>query len=134
MTGRAKSWTPELVKSLYVVDQDTGCWLWIGGTYTNGYGRKRYKGKTVTATKFSWIVHKGEDPGDEPIAHKCDNKRLCINPDHLVLGNPLRKLTDEQVKYVRFSSASGAQLAKELNVSTSLISLIRAHKVRSETV
>ncbi len=130
MTGRSKSWTPELVKPLYVVDQDTGCWLWIGGCYTNGYGRKRYKGKTVTATKFSWIIHKGEDPGEQSIAHTCSNRRLCINPDHLVLGNPLRKLTDEQVSYIRGSSSSGSFLAKELGVSNSLVSLIRSNKAR----
>lgn len=130
MSGRAKSWTPELVRPLYVIDQDTGCWLWVGGCYTSGYGRKRYKGKNVTATKFSWIVHKGDDPGDAPIRHTCEHRKLCINPDHLVIGNPIRKLTDEQVAYVRSSADKGAKLAKELNVSESLISLIKSNKTR----
>lgn len=133
MTGRAKSWTPELVKKLYIIDQDTNCWLWIGGCYTNGYGRKRYRGKVITATKFSWIVHKGEDPGDKWVGHTCENKRLCINPDHLVLGNPNVKLTADQVSYIRNSTATGVSIAKELGVSNSLISLIRANKVRKPT-
>lgn len=134
MTGKARSWTPELMRSLYVVDRETDCWLWIGGCYTNGYGRKRYKGKTVTATRFSWILHKGTDPGDEWVSHTCENRRLCVNPNHLVLGNPLKKLSTEQVIYVRSSTATGAALAKELNVSDSLISLIRANKIRKEAI
>lgn len=132
MTGRAKTWTPELMRKLYVIDQETSCWLWVGGCYSNGYGRKRYKGKTISASAFSLIVNKGINPGSEWTAHTCQNKKLCVNPEHLVVGNPLKKLTDEQVKYVKVSQASGVDIAKELGVSSSLISLIRNNKTRTE--
>ncbi len=70
----------------YTVNQLTGCWVWSGHTYKNGYGVRKAFGKDVSAHRFSYELHKGSIPHGMMVLHSCDNKR-CINPDHLRVGS-----------------------------------------------
>ncbi len=80
--------------------------------------------------------------GDFYICHRCD-VRLCVNPDHFFLGTVLdntrdcvvkkrnqRKLTDEEVQYIRSVLIAPVygdtiRVARELGVSGTLVSRIR---------
>lgn len=69
----------------YVVCPDSGCWLWEGSRWSNGYGWLKAFGKAVPAHRFSYELHKGPIPEGLEILHSCDVKH-CVNPDDLRVG------------------------------------------------
>lgn len=77
----------------YSVDNKTGCWIWNGSTYKNGYGWLKVFGRVVSAHRYSYELHKGEIPKDMEILHSCDVKR-CINPDHLISGTHAQNMKE----------------------------------------
>jgi hypothetical protein len=70
-----------------------GCWYWIGGVQTKGYGWFRSR----LAHRVSYSIYKGIDPGNLNVCHSCDNK-LCVNPDHLWLGTTNENIQDKMKK------------------------------------
>ena len=70
----------------YIECPKTGCWLWGGHKYRNGYGAIKAFGKMVLTHRFSYELHCGPIPDGCEILHSCDVKN-CINPDHLRAGS-----------------------------------------------
>ena len=71
----------------------SGCWLWMHGYSSSGYGRM-YRGKVlVYAHRFSWEVHNGAIPDGLCVLHRCDVP-VCVNPAHLFLGTPRDNMLD----------------------------------------
>ncbi len=72
----------EYFDRLSVIDENTGCWNWIGTKLKIGYGTCNIEGiKTTAHRAFYFLIYQYIAPGHE-IHHKCNN-RSCINPDHL---------------------------------------------------
>lgn len=67
------------------VEKSQGCWTWLGGTFTNGYGQLKVNGSPTLAHRFSFELNKGVVPEGMMIDHICGN-RLCVNPEHLQLA------------------------------------------------
>lgn len=63
----------------------SGCWIWQGASFTDGYGKCGWFGKTRRAHRVFYEVYKGAIPEGLLVLHKCDTP-LCVNPDHLWLG------------------------------------------------
>ncbi len=61
---------------------ESGCWLWTGSTYFNGYGSFFFEGKSIRAHRYSYVRAKGKIPDGLQIDHLC-RVRCCVNPDHL---------------------------------------------------
>lgn len=64
------------------VEDESGCWLWVGECNDNGYGRFSVKGRKVYAHRSSYEIHVGPIPEGLHIDHLC-RVRNCVNPEHL---------------------------------------------------
>lgn len=138
------------------VNKTADCWLWFGNSDEHGYGRigmgskKDKSKKSVLAHRYSWELAKGEIPKGLFVLHKCDTP-ACVNPDHLFLGtqrtnvadmvqknrqqkgesNGMAALTTAQVRGIKSMLSAGAtkaSIARQYEVSPSLVSMINSGK------
>jgi hypothetical protein len=127
------------------IDFSGDCWLWTAGLSKKGYGQFYYDGKMWATHRLAYFLANGElPPAPLIIRHKCRSKN-CVNPDHLEPGtiddnnqdkkrdgtqntgenHGSSKLTWEQVAQIRIRPESGRQLAKEYEVSHTVIQKVR---------
>jgi len=129
----------------YAKQPNDGCWLWTGSKHTTGYGGIRFRGRMWGAHRVSWTLYRGEIPEGLSVCHTCDNP-LCVNPDHLFLGNQKdnmldarnkgrlqnmkgtanhnSKLTEDDVRAIRADPRPQKTIATEYKVSASQVSRI----------
>ena len=119
----------------YVVDPDTGCWIWQRSTVHNGYGTawdpKQRRVRPAHCLAYE-AVH-GPIPEGMEVDHRCPKgpNRRCVNPDHLEAVTPavnvrrsrLAKLTEEDAAYIRahVGLKSQTQMARELGVTVTCV-------------
>ncbi len=86
---------PEALESFwhnFIVGCHTDCWEWTGlfsqdYAYISGY----------LASRVSYYIKYGTDPGDLLVCHKCDNPP-CVNWNHLFLGTMRDNSLDRHAK------------------------------------
>lgn len=66
----------------YITEPNTGCWLWIGCTMRNGYGKMTVNGKNILAHRFSYETFVGPIAQGLEADHLC-GVRQCVNFRHL---------------------------------------------------
>lgn len=82
---------------------ETDCWIWFGHTNSNPkpylrYGTMVKNRKRILAHRFSWEqFNHSLIPKKGCICHKCDIP-LCVNPDHLFLGDRIINTADREQK------------------------------------
>lgn len=60
----------------------SGCWLWIGGLTSRGYGTFWSAGRALGAHVVSFTALVGAVPDGLELDHRC-RVRSCVNPRHL---------------------------------------------------
>jgi HNH endonuclease len=81
-----------------LVDEQTGCWNWIGSRDKLGYARMIYDGKQESVHRVSAHVFLRFDlNSDLHVLHRCDNPP-CFNPKHLFIGTHLDNMKDKSAK------------------------------------
>jgi hypothetical protein len=66
----------------YIIDSETGCWIWQNCSNKQGYGLFRHKKRSFLAHRFAYEYYVGPLDDKLMICHECNNTR-CVNPDHL---------------------------------------------------
>ena len=77
---------------------ESGCWEWTSALVRGGYGGfathfPSEGRKNNRAHRFAWTLVNGQIPDGLWVLHKCDN-RICVNPDHLFLGDSKDNMLD----------------------------------------
>lgn len=96
----------------YVIEP-FGCWRWVKGTTTVGYGHFSWQGTYYQAHRFVYTVLRGAVT-TFAMDHLCRN-RWCVNPDHLepvshqenVRRGTGTHLNPERVRAIRAAVAAG---------------------------
>lgn len=119
-----------------------GCWIYVGGRDTEGYGQFWVAGSNMKAHQFALLITNGRWPTNT--IHDCDTP-ACMH--HIREGtqaeniqmmydrdrSPLKKLSNEAVQLVRSAYKTGMlqkDIADALGVSASYISRLVNHKRR----
>ncbi|MBV8666768.1 MAG: HNH endonuclease [Burkholderiaceae bacterium] len=102
------------------------CLVWRGGFARSGYGTFHFGGKTQSTHRVSYMLHKGEIPDGMVVMHTCDN-RLCINPEHLIIGTSKDNAVDMNIKG-RNAQISGISHHKA-RINADLANSIRARYI-----
>jgi len=138
------------------VDRSRGpgeCWIWTGGTGSDGYGifsvtapsGSARATRSFRAHRYAWTLAHGAVPPGKLLMHSCDTP-TCVNPAHLSPGTPLEnnrdafakgrrrargehnikaKLTPESVREIRASGDPVDELATRYGVAAATVYSIR---------
>lgn len=139
------------------VMQPSGCWEWIGSRDKGGYGEYqtekiplgdgRYNRRRKKAQRIAWELFRGPIPPRMEVCHECDNPP-CVNPAHLFLATHKQnmedrdwkgrhaygvkhyqtKLTEQDVRDIRASRLTLAELAPLYGIAPQTISEIKNRK------
>jgi HNH endonuclease len=66
----------------YLIDLDTGCWVWQRAKTTAGYGQMYVDGKMAYTHRVFYEGYVADIPAGLVLDHLCRNPSCC-NPDHL---------------------------------------------------
>lgn len=121
-----------------------GCLEWQGVCDSEGYARTSVFHRDYRAARLAYYLFYSVDPDRKLVLHRCDNPK-CVNPHHLFLGTQKDNIRDmdaknrrtkvylkgersgrailtaRDVKRIRQSKKTTAQLARDYGVSVGCI-------------
>lgn len=117
----------------YVVDANTGCWVWQGYKSPLGYGQARFGGVAMNAHRAVYLMRVGPIPEGLVLDHLCRNPS-CVNPDHVepvtqaenVRRGLLTTLTEDEVRAICDEPIPAAEAAAHFGISAASVFKIRS--------
>lgn len=103
------------------VHKTSSCWFWQGarcGRITHKYGSLNWQGRGAKAHRVAWELVNGPIPTGMGVLHRCD-VTLCVNPDHLFLG--------DQITNMRDCAAKGRNNIKTISVLANAAQRAKTH-------
>lgn len=94
----------------YLIDPETGCWVWQRARSRNGYGNVVVSGRNQCAHKMIYERTHGPVPLGMELDHLCRN-RACVNPDHL---EPVTSSRNKRRRPATILSETDVQAIKQL--------------------
>lgn len=100
------SWETDIKKafeSKISPEPTSSIWLWTRNIFSlrNGYGAFTHRPSNIKmqrAYRMSWKIYRNSNISiEDHILHKCDNP-LCVNPDHLFVGDQATNMEDKSYK------------------------------------
>lgn len=91
----------------FIPEPNSGCWLWEAGIVGVGYGAFQCKEAGGLSHRAAWLLYRGPIPDGAHVCHHCD-VRICVNPDHLFLGDNAANVAD-RVRKGRTVSVPGPE-------------------------
>ena len=70
-------------------EEHTKCHIWLASKNKTGHVMFSVMGKTIPASRYSFMMYKGEVADHEVVTQTCFNPS-CVNPEHLELSNKRR--------------------------------------------
>jgi len=108
--------TPEQRIRARSTEDACGCWNWNSARPDGRANVFFFGGKYVSAYRASYRIFVGDIPDGMQVLHKCDNP-LCVNPEHLFIGNQADNMADMRKKGRRASFAGSAHGMAKLDES-----------------
>jgi hypothetical protein len=119
-------------KNRYVVEDGTGCWIWLLGT-RDGYGKERVGHKVGGAHIHSYERHRGPVPDGMVLDHVVCGNRRCVNPWHLEVvtstvnsrrgrNAKINQQVADEIRRMKASGMTRSAIARVFGVSESLVS------------
>lgn len=106
------------------------CWLWIAGTDSDGYGKFRYNGSAIHASRMALMIKLDRELYDNAL-HTCDN-RICCNYDHLYEGTTQQNRWDQAYRQRDNPKVSKGSLNSEAKFTNEEIRSIRSRSFAGE--
>ena len=77
------------LKKVDCSETNTKCHIWLASKNRTGHGMFSVMGKTIPASRYSFMMYKGEVANHEVVTQTCFNPS-CVNPEHLELSDKRR--------------------------------------------
>ena len=77
------------LKKVDLSETHTKCHIWLASKNKTGHGMFSVMGKTIPASRYSFMMYKGEVLDHEVVTQTCFNPS-CVNPEHLELSDKRR--------------------------------------------